>query len=80
MNDKIIKATLMGIGTVVTGVVAGITVNAIGKVSIKAIETNFFKEILFVSSPKSQILPRLIGLFLYDYMGFGTTDDGSCYY
>ena len=44
MNDKIIKATLMGIGTVVTGVVAGITVNAIGKVSIKAIETNNEKE------------------------------------
>ena len=44
MNDKIIKATLMGIGTVVTGVVAGITVNAIGKGSIKAIETNNEKE------------------------------------
>ncbi len=44
MRDKVIKATLVGIGTVVTGVVAGLTVNAIGKVSMKAIETNNEKE------------------------------------
>lgn len=40
MNDKIIKAGLIGIGTVVAGAVTGITVNVIGKVSEKAIEKN----------------------------------------
>ena len=43
-------------------------------------QINESKETLFVSSPKSQILPRLIGLFIYDYMEFETTNYGSCYY
>lgn len=44
MNDNIIKATLIGLGTVVTGVVTGVVVNAIAKTAQKSIETNNKKD------------------------------------